>query len=140
MELYADVFFKTYGLNYVGLRYFNIFGPRQSPDNPYAAVIPLFCQAFLNNTSPVINGDGATSRDFTYVDNAVQANVLSLFTDKQNALNQIYNIACGEQTTLNEMVAYLRDISGKDIKAIHGPARAGDIRHSLASIDKAQNL
>jgi UDP-N-acetylglucosamine 4-epimerase len=140
VEQYAAVFKNTYGLDYVGLRYFNIFGPRQSPDNPYAAVIPLFCRAFLKNESPTINGDGATSRDFTYVDNAVQANVLSLFTDNEEALNQIYNIACGEQTTLNEMITYLRDISGKDINANHGPARSGDIRHSLASIDKAKNL
>lgn len=136
IELYADVFRKTYGLDYVGLRYFNVFGPKQSPDNPYAAVIPLFCKAFREDRSPVINGDGINSRDFTYVDNAVQANVLALFTDQQSALNEIYNVACGEQTSLNELVDFLRQISGKTISATHGPARAGDVLHSKADISK----
>jgi UDP-N-acetylglucosamine 4-epimerase len=136
IELYADVFQKTYGLNYVGLRYFNVFGPKQSPDNAYAAVIPLFCKAFIEGKSPTINGDGKTSRDFTYVDNAVQANLLSLFTDKKEALNQIYNMACGEQTTLNEMVDMLRQVSGKNIAAVYGPERAGDVKHSKADITK----
>ncbi len=140
MELYADVFFKTYGLNYVGLRYFNVFGPRQSPDNPYAAVIPLFCKAFLEGVSPVINGDGETSRDFTYVDNAVQANMLALFTGDARALNQVYNVACGEQTTLNSLVGMLREVSGRDIKAEHGPERPGDVRHSRADITKIKTL
>jgi UDP-N-acetylglucosamine/UDP-N-acetylgalactosamine 4-epimerase len=136
IELYADVFKKTYGLDYVGLRYFNVFGPKQSPDNPYAAVIPLFCKAFREDRSPVINGDGLNSRDFTYVDNAVQANVLALFTDQQDALNEIYNVACGEQTSLNELVGHLRDISCKTIAATHGPARPGDVLHSKADISK----
>ncbi len=140
IELYADVFRKAYGLDYVGLRYFNVFGPRQSPDNPYAAVIPLFCKAFLEGKQPVINGDGTHSRDFTYVDNAVQANVLSLFTDNTAALNQVYNVACGEKTYLNEMLEALRHISGKDIKAIHGTERPGDVKHSKADISKISSL
>lgn len=140
VELYADVFKKAYGLDYVGLRYFNVFGPKQSPDNPYAAVIPLFCKAFLEGKQPVINGDGTHSRDFTYVDNAVQANVLSMFTDNANALNQVYNVACGEQTSLNEMVEALRHISGKNISAIHGSERPGDVKHSKADISKISSL
>jgi UDP-N-acetylglucosamine/UDP-N-acetylgalactosamine 4-epimerase len=140
IELYAEVFKKTYGLDYVGLRYFNVFGPKQSPDNPYAAVIPLFCKAFLEGRQPVINGDGTHSRDFTYVDNAVQANMLALFTDRADALNQVYNVACGEQTTLNEMVEILRGVSGKSLNAVHGPERSGDIKHSKADISKIKNL
>jgi UDP-N-acetylglucosamine/UDP-N-acetylgalactosamine 4-epimerase len=140
IELYADVFRKTYGLNYIGLRYFNVFGPKQSPDNPYAAVIPLFCKAFLEGKSPTINGDGITSRDFTYVDNAVQANMLALFTEDENALNQIYNVACGEQTSLNELVEYLRNVSGKDLRAEYGPERPGDVKHSKADITKIRSL
>lgn len=135
-ELYADVFSKTYGLQYIGLRYFNVFGPKQSPDNPYAAVIPLFCKAFREGKPPVINGDGTHSRDFTYVDNAVQANILALFTDNPEALNQVYNVACGEQTTLNEMVDSLKMISGKQIDPIYGPERPGDVKHSKADISK----
>jgi UDP-N-acetylglucosamine 4-epimerase len=138
MELYADVFQKTYGLDYIGLRYFNVFGPKQSPDNPYAAVIPLFCKAFIEDRSPVINGDGNHSRDFTYVDNAVQANLLALFTSNKEAINQIYNVACGEQNTLNGIVEALREISGKNIKATFGPERRGDIKHSNADIQKIQ--
>jgi UDP-N-acetylglucosamine/UDP-N-acetylgalactosamine 4-epimerase len=140
MELYADVFKKSYGLDYVGLRYFNVFGPKQSPDNPYAAVIPLFCKAFLEGKPPVINGDGMHSRDFTYVDNAVQANVLALFTENAHALNQVYNVACGEQTTLAEMVEILREISGKKIQPVHGPERPGDVKHSKADISKISSL
>jgi UDP-N-acetylglucosamine 4-epimerase len=140
MELYADVFRKAYGLNYIGLRYFNVFGPKQSPDNPYAAVIPLFCKAFIEGKSPQINGDGSNSRDFTYVDNAVQANMLGLFTDAAQALNQVYNVACGEQTSLNELVEMLRKISGKDIQAAHGPERSGDVKHSRADISKISSL
>lgn len=140
IELYADVFQKNYGLSYIGLRYFNVFGPKQSPDNPYAAVIPLFCKAFLEGKSPVINGDGSHSRDFTYVDNAVQANMRALFTPSSDALNQIYNVACGEQTTLNEMVQILREVSGKDINAVHGPERQGDVKHSKADIGKIKSL
>jgi UDP-N-acetylglucosamine/UDP-N-acetylgalactosamine 4-epimerase len=136
MELYADVFAKTYGLEYVGLRYFNIFGPKQSPDNPYAAVIPLFCKAFLEGKQPVINGDGSHSRDFTYVDNAVQANMLAIFSDSPQALNKVYNVACGEQTSLNEMISFLAQISQKKIAAVYGPERPGDVKHSKADITK----
>jgi UDP-N-acetylglucosamine 4-epimerase len=139
-ELYADVFGKLYGLELVGLRYFNIFGPRQSPQGPYAAVIPLFCQALLEGRSPTINGDGLQSRDFTYVDNAVQANLLALFATEPEALNQVYNIACGEQTTLNDMYAHLQQTAGVRVPPVYGPARTGDVRHSLADISKATRL
>ncbi len=139
IELFADVFHKSYGLNYVGLRYFNIFGPRQNPDNPYAAVIPIFCKAFMTGESPLINGDGETSRDFTFVENALHANDLALFTENKEALNQVYNVACGDQVSLNEMVAMLRDISGKDIEATYGPERPGDVKHSKADIAKIES-
>jgi len=138
VEQYADVFSKTYGLSYIGLRYFNIFGPRQNPDNPYAAVIPIFCQAFIEGTTPTINGDGLTSRDFTYVSNAVQANDLALFTESEEALNEIYNVACNDRVTLNEMVQVLREISGKEIEPNYGPERPGDVKHSEADISKIQ--
>jgi UDP-N-acetylglucosamine/UDP-N-acetylgalactosamine 4-epimerase len=140
MELYADVFQKTYGLDYIGLRYFNVFGPKQSPDNPYAAVIPLFCKAFIKDRPPVVNGDGSHSRDFTYVDNAVQANTLALFSEKKEALNQVYNVACGEQTSLNEILDVLRGISGKKLQAVYGPERPGDVKHSKADITKIRTL
>lgn len=136
-ELYADVFGKLYGLELIGLRYFNIFGPRQSPNGPYAAVIPLFCQAILDGKAPTIHGDGLQSRDFTYVDNAVQANLLALFTTDPEALNQVYNIACGEQTTLNAMYAHLQHTTRAGIPPVYGPPRTGDVRHSLADISKA---
>ena len=140
VEQYADVFGNTYGLNWVGLRYFNIFGPKQNPDNPYAAVIPIFAKAFLNDSSITVNGDGETSRDFTFVANAVQANDRALFTENEEVLNQIYNTACGDQVTLNEMVEMLKEISGKDINVTYGPERAGDVRHSRADISKITNL
>ena len=140
IEQFADVFSRCYGLNYIGLRYFNIFGPKQNPDNPYAAVIPIFCQAFINGERPTINGDGEHSRDFTYVANAVQANDLALFTENQEALNEIYNVACNDRISLNEMVDALREISGKEIEPIHGPERPGDVRHSEADIQKIQKL
>lgn len=140
IEQYADVFCRTYDIRYIGLRYFNVFGPRQSPDNPYAAVIPIFCKAFIEGRQPTINGDGLTSRDFTYIDNAVQANVLSLFTDNPAALNQIYNIAYGEANTLLDMHRALQSISGKNIEPLYGPERPGDIKHSLADISKAREL
>ncbi|GAA5043579.1 epimerase [Marivirga lumbricoides] len=140
VELFADVFHKTYGLNFVGLRYFNIFGPNQNPDNPYAAVIPIFCKAILEDKSPTINGDGETSRDFTFVENALHANDLALFTDNPDALNQVYNVACGDQITLNEMVSILNDISNKNISPNYGPERAGDVKHSKADISKIQQL
>ena len=135
-ELYAEVFTRTYGLPFVGLRYFNIFGPRQNPDNPYAAVIPIFCKAFIEDRQPTIHGDGSTSRDFTYVGNALHANDLALFTENTTALNQVYNVACSEQVNLNEMVDMLRQITGKNIQAVHGPERPGDVKHSKADISK----
>lgn len=140
VELYAEVFRKTYGLNYVGLRYFNIFGPRQNPDNPYAAVIPIFCKAYIHGTEPIINGDGETSRDFTFVENAVHANDLALFTENDEALNQIYNVACGDQMSLNDMIGLLKDLSGKNIDPKYGPERPGDVKHSKADISKIENL
>lgn len=139
-ELYASVFATTYGLDYIGLRYFNVFGPKQDPDGAYAAVIPLFFKAAINGQSPTINGDGNYSRDFTFVNNAVSANLLALFTDEPKALNQIYNVACGDRLTLNSLWEIIKDITGTKTKAIYGPEREGDIPHSLADISKAKNL
>ncbi|MBL7739746.1 MAG: SDR family oxidoreductase [Chitinophagaceae bacterium] len=139
-ELYAEVFAGLYGIQFIGLRYFNIFGPRQSPKGPYAAVIPLFIKSLLENASPVINGDGGHSRDFTFVDNAVQANFLSLFTTNADAVNQVYNIACGHQTSLLQLFNYLKLEAGSDLQPIHGPQRPGDVKHSLADISKAYSL
>ncbi|MGC4035945.1 MAG: SDR family oxidoreductase [Chitinophagaceae bacterium] len=139
-ELYAQVYSAVYGMQMIGLRYFNVFGPRQNPEGPYAAVIPLFIEALLGGKQPVINGDGNISRDFTYVDNAVQANILSLFTENKEALNEEYNIACGEKTTLFELFNYLREASQSDIQPILGADRTGDIKHSLADISKAKKL
>lgn len=137
-ELYADVYSKVYGLHTIGLRYFNVFGPKQSPSNAYAAVIPLFCNSFIKGIPPVINGDGGTSRDFTFIENAVQANIKALLkTDI--AAHVVYNVACGKQTTLNEVVNLLQKISGKAIAPVYHDERAGDIRHSLANIEKIQN-
>jgi len=140
VEQFADVFYKTYGLNYIGLRYFNVFGPFQSPTNPYAAAIPLFCKAFIDNKSPTIFGDGETSRDFTFIDNAVLANELALFSPNSEALNQIYNVACGERISLNQVVQHLQSISGKNIQPIYGQERKGDVKHSLADISKIKSL
>lgn len=139
-ELYARVYASVYDMQFIGLRYFNIFGPRQNPNGPYAAVIPLFAEALLQNKAPVINGDGSHSRDFTYVDNAVSANILSLFTENPEAVNQVYNIACGEQTSLLQLFEYLREEAGTDLQPVHGPERKGDVRHSLADITKARTL
>lgn len=146
-ELYADVFARTYGdFEYIGLRYFNVFGRRQDPNGAYAAVIPLFVKKFLNHEAPNINGDGLYSRDFTYIDNVIQMNMLAMTTKNPEAVNQIYNTAYGERTTLNQLVDYLREFLGeadaaiRDIEPTHGPNRAGDIPHSLASIDKARRL
>ena len=139
-ELYARVYASAYGLESIGLRYFNIFGPRQNPNGPYAAVIPLFAQAILDGTSPTINGDGSTSRDFTYVSNAVDANLLALFTDNPDAINQVYNIACGKQTSLLELFAGLKSITQSTIDPVFGPERKGDVKHSLADISKAHQL
>jgi UDP-N-acetylglucosamine 4-epimerase len=140
IEDFAQVFNKTYGLEFIGLRYFNVFGPKQNPNNPYAAVIPLFCKAVLEGKSPIINGDGSTSRDFTYVSNAVHANMLSLFTSNTAAVNSIFNVACYEQVSLNNLIEELSSISRKDINPIYGTERKGDVKHSLASIDKIMLL
>ena len=143
-ELYANVFAATYKMELIGLRYFNVFGQRQDPNGAYAAVIPKFTNQLLGNQSPVINGDGNHSRDFTFIENVVQANILALFCKNQDALNTVYNIAYGEQTTLNQLVLFLKkylsvtDPSIADIKVIYGPNREGDIPHSLASIEKAR--
>ncbi|HLT92951.1 MAG TPA: SDR family oxidoreductase [Membranihabitans sp.] len=139
-ELYAENYGRLYNMEMIGLRYFNIFGPRQSPRGPYAAVIPLFFRAAVEGKSPIINGDGTFSRDFTYVDNAVQANLLGLFTTNQDAVNQNYNIAIGERTTLTELWDLISSISGQSLEPIYGPQRAGDIPHSLADISKARSL
>jgi UDP-N-acetylglucosamine/UDP-N-acetylgalactosamine 4-epimerase len=139
-ELYAGVFAELYDMEFIGLRYFNIFGPRQNPKGPYAAVIPLFAEALLKGVPPTINGDGTHSRDFTYVSNAVQANILSLFTDKKEALNQVYNIACGKQTSLNDLFDGLKNVAGSTLKPVYGPERKGDVKHSLADISKAEKL
>ncbi len=140
MELYARVYASLYNMQFVGLRYFNIFGPRQNPKGAYAAVIPLFAKALIENKPPLINGDGSHSRDFTYVDNAVQANILSLFTKNDSAINQVYNIACGHQTSLLELFNQLKKEANSDLQPIHGPERTGDVRHSLADISKAQKF
>jgi UDP-N-acetylglucosamine 4-epimerase len=136
-EMYADVFSKVYGFHTIGLRYFNVFGPKQNPNNPYAAVIPLFCKHFIEGTQPTINGDGETSRDFTYVANAVQANIKALLHPGFEQ-HEVFNVACGEQTTLNEIIHYLQEISGKNIQAIYQAERKGDVKHSLANIDKIE--
>ena len=138
-ELYADVFHKTYGTQTIGLRYFNVFGPNQSPTGAYAAVIPLFMQALKDGNGPTINGDGEQTRDFTFVENAVQANVRAFFAEEE-AVNQVYNVAYGERISLNTLWNDLKNISGKDLDAIYGPPRKGDVRDSLANIDKARKL
>lgn len=140
MELYADVFAKTYGMEFIGLRYFNVFGPHQSPKGAYAAVIPLFMDAIIANQAPTMNGDGSYSRDFTYVDNVVQANIKALFTTSAEAVNQVYNVAFGESTTLLQLYNYIREIAGSTLEPQFGPFRVGDIPHSLANIDKAKLL
>lgn len=145
-ELYADVFARTYGTEYIGLRYFNVFGRRQDPNGAYAAVIPLFVKKLMSHESPVINGDGNYSRDFTYIDNVIQMNMLALTATNPEAINQIYNTAYGERTTLNQLVEYLKEYLSQydshinDVEIVHGPNRTGDIPHSLASIDKAKRL
>lgn len=144
-ELYADVFSKTYGIETIGLRYFNVFGRRQDPNGAYAAVIPKFVGQFMNGESPVINGDGNYSRDFTYIDNVVQANLLCLIAS-ESAVNTVYNVAFGDRNTLNDLVGYIKeelsvfDSRINEIEVIHGPNRVGDIPHSLASVDKAKEL
>jgi len=145
-EEYARVFGNLYGMETIGLRYFNVFGRRQDPNGPYAAVIPKFTMAFMKYNSPVINGDGSNSRDFTYIDNVVMANNLAATVENPAALNQAYNVACGDSVNLNEMTSMLRSyLADKDpkiatVNPLHGPNRAGDIPHSMASIGKAVRL
>ncbi len=145
-ELYADVFYKTYGLETIGLRYFNVFGPKQDPDGAYAAVIPKFIGQLLNENDLTINGDGEHSRDFTFIENVVQANIKATFTNIGNAVNQVYNVAYGENTDLNHLVSAIKqNLSeiGVDItnsKVVYGPERKGDVKHSLADISKAKKL
>jgi UDP-N-acetylglucosamine 4-epimerase len=138
-ELYASVFSKTYDFHAVGLRYFNVFGPRQNPNGPYAAVIPLFIEAALKNEAPAINGDGETSRDFTFVENAVQANVKAMLNTAISQ-HQVINIAFGERTTLNELWFKISELTGVDKQPQYKDERRGDVKHSLADISKAYNL
>ncbi len=138
-ELYADVFFKTYGTASIGLRYFNVFGPKQSPKGAYAAVIPLFMQALKDGLSPTIHGDGEQTRDFTYVENAVQANIKAFFAPEA-ANNEVFNVAFGERISLNELWQALKTISNSSVEAVYGPPRQGDVRDSLADIGKAADL
>ena len=143
-ELYADVFQRTYGFDTIGLRYFNVFGRRQDPKGAYAAVIPKFVIQLINHESPTINGDGTYSRDFTYIDNVVQMNLLALVSDNKEAVNQVYNTAVGDRTTIKDMAELLRKfLSAYDekiakVEILNGPNRLGDVPHSLASIEKAQ--
>ena len=145
-ELYADVFSRMYNLQLIGLRYFNVFGQRQDPNGAYAAVIPKFVSQLINHQSPVVNGDGEYSRDFTYIDNVVQMNMKAALSDNQEAINQIYNVAYGERTTLNQLIESLKsnlsnfDPDIKNVNIIYGPLRNGDIPHSLASVEKAIRL
>lgn len=145
-ELYAEIFGTTYGFETIGLRYFNVFGRRQDPNGAYAAVIPKFVMQLMDHESPVINGDGNFSRDFTYIDNVIQMNELAMLTKNPVAVNTVYNTAFGDRTTLNDMVTYLKEyLSEYDskistVEVVHGPNRKGDIPHSLASIDKAKEL
>jgi UDP-N-acetylglucosamine 4-epimerase len=145
-ELYADIFSRTYGLECIGLRYFNVFGRKQDPNGAYAAVIPLFVKQLMNHQSPIVNGDGEYSRDFTYIDNVIQMNLLALTATNPEAINTVFNTACGDRTTLNQLIKYLKDLlsehdkSISKINAIYGESRDGDIPHSLASINKAKKL
>lgn len=145
-ELYADVFARTYHMDCIGLRYFNVFGRHQDPFGVYAAVIPLFVKKLMAHESPVINGDGEYSRDFTYIDNVVQMNMLAMTSTNPEAVNQVYNTAFGERTTLNQLVGYLKEFLSEfdteiaKVEVVHGPNRVGDIPHSLACIDKAKRL
>ena len=145
-ELYADIFSKTYGLETIGLRYFNVFGRKQDPNGAYAAVIPKFVSQLMKGESPVINGDGNYSRDFTYIDNVIQANLLSLVTTNKKAINTVYNVAFGDRNTLNDLMRYLKEYLSEfdskisKVEVVYGPNRAGDIPHSHASVDKAKEL
>ena len=137
-ELYAEVFSKVYKVNSIGLRYFNVFGPKQNPNNPYAAVIPLFCKKFIDNEKPIIFGDGNTSRDFTFVENVVQANIKSFFCSITK--HEVFNVACGDNTSLNNLVDMLVEISGIHLIPIYKPEREGDVKHSQANIEKISTL
>ena len=145
-ELFAANFANIYKIEVIGLRYFNVFGRKQDPDGPYAAVIPKFLKMLKNYETPVINGDGSNSRDFTYIENVIQANHLAALAEGKEAVNQVYNIACSERTSLNRLFEILKKLAGKydkrilKINAIHGPEREGDIPHSHASIDKAKRM
>jgi UDP-N-acetylglucosamine 4-epimerase len=139
-ELYAEVFAAVYGLKLVGFRYFNIFGPRQDPDGPYAAVIPLFVKGIMNQTPVYINGDGGQTRDFTFVDNAVQINIKGMLTDNEAAFNKVYNVAIGERFTVNDLYKTCQVQLNSDFPATYRAPRAGDIRDSLADISLAKNL
>jgi UDP-N-acetylglucosamine 4-epimerase len=145
-ELYAEIFSNSYGLETIGLRYFNVFGRKQDPNGAYAAVIPKFVMQLMKHESPVINGDGNYSRDFTYIDNVIQMNELAMTTTNPEAVNTVYNTAFGDRTTLNDLMKYLKealtdhDNAIANVEVVYGPNRAGDIPHSLASIDKAKNL
>ena len=145
-ELYADIFSKTYGLETIGLRYFNVFGRKQDPNGAYAAVIPKFVSQLMKGESPVINGDGNYSRDFTYIDNVIQANLLSLVTTNKKAINTVYNVAYGDRNTLNDLMRYLKEYLSEfdskisNVEVVYGPNRAGDIPHSHASINKGKEL
>ena len=138
-ELYADVFGTTYNTDVIGLRYFNVFGPKQSPNGAYAAVIPLFMQSLKDNKPSKINGDGEQTRDFTFIDNVVQANIKGFFASKE-AKNEVFNVACGERITINYLWDSLRVAAGSELKALYGPPRQGDVRDSLADISKAERL
>jgi UDP-N-acetylglucosamine/UDP-N-acetyl-alpha-D-glucosaminouronate 4-epimerase len=139
-ELYAGVFSKVYNIPVIGFRYFNIFGPRQDPDGPYAAVIPIFVKAIMNNTSPNINGDGEQTRDFTYVENAVQVNIKGMLSTNDEAKNKVYNVAVGENYSINYLFSRIKEYLKSDIKAIHREPREGDVRNSLADISLARHL
>lgn len=138
-ELYADVYSRVYNYNSIGLRYFNVFGPKQNPNNPYAAVIPLFCKHFIENTNPRIFGDGLTSRDFTFVENVVQANIRSFFYPNLDK-HEVFNVACGDEITLIEIINILNNICGKKLYPEFFDERKGDIKHSKASIDKISKI
>jgi UDP-N-acetylglucosamine 4-epimerase len=137
-EMYAETFSRVYNMHTIGLRYFNIFGPKQNQNNPYAAVIPIFCKSFIDETQPVINGDGLTSRDFTFVENAVQANIRA-FECNQLDKHLVFNVACGDQINLNEIIELLKKITGKGLVPLYKPERLGDVKHSKASIELIKN-
>ena len=145
-ELYADIFSKTYGIETIGLRYFNVFGRKQDPNGAYAAVIPKFVMQLMQHESPIINGDGSFSRDFTYIDNVIEMNIRAMVSKNTDAINTVYNTAYGERTTLNELVLLLKEYLSEfdaeiaNIATIYGSTRQGDVPHSLAAIDKAKNL